>query len=74
MGKDHLWLLEAPVRTMILQMYTPLCTSQCWGRQTPHGLGVCMRMHLVNGTGNSPVSGTADPRSSPTRQVIRRLR
>ena len=23
-------------------------------------------MHLVNGTGNSPVSGTADPRSSQT--------
>ena len=26
-----------------------------------HGLGVCIWMHLVNGTGNSPVSGTADP-------------
>ena len=25
-----------------------------------HGLGVCIRMHLVNGTGNS-LSGTADP-------------
>ena len=40
----------------------------------PHGLGVCIWMHLVNGTGNSPVSGMADPRSSQTAQVIRGLR
>ena len=40
----------------------------------PHGLGVCIWMHLVNGTGNSPVSGTAHPRSSQTGQVIRGLR
>ena len=40
----------------------------------PHGLGGCMWMPLVNGTGNSPVSGTADPRSSQTGQVIRGLR
>ena len=40
----------------------------------PHGLGGCIWMHLVNGTGNSPVSGTADPRSSQTGQVIRGLR
>ena len=39
----------------------------------PHGLGGCMWMPLVNGTGNSPVSGTADPRSSQTGQVIRGL-
>ena len=32
------------------------------------------RVHLVNGTGNSPVSGTADPRSSQTGHVIRGLR
>ena len=32
------------------------------------------RVHLVNGTGNSPVSETADPRSSQTGQVIRGLR
>ena len=31
-------------------------------------------MHLVNGTGNSPSSGTADPRSSQAGQVIRGLR
>ena len=30
--------------------------------------------HPLNGTGNSPVSGTADPRSSQTGQVIRGLR
>ena len=40
----------------------------------PHGLGVCIWMPLVTGTGNSPVSGTADPRSSQTGQVIRGLR
>ena len=34
----------------------------------------CTWMPLVNGTGNSPVSGTADPRSSQTGQVIRGLR
>ena len=44
--------------------------TQCWSRQTQHGLGVCIGMHLVNGT----VSGTADPRSSQTGQVIRGLR
>ena len=42
-------------------MHTPARTSQCWSRQTPHELGVCIWMHLVNGTGNSPVSATADP-------------
>ena len=26
-------------------------------RQTQHGLGVCICMHLVNGTGNSPSPG-----------------
>ena len=36
--------------------------------------GGCIWMPLVNGTGNSPVSGTADPRSSQTGQVIRGLR
>ena len=40
----------------------------------PHGLGVCIWMHPVNGTGQQPVSGTADPRSSQTGQVIRGLR
>ena len=40
----------------------------------PHGLGLCLWMPLVNGTGNSPVSMTADPRSSQTGQVIRGLR
>ena len=48
-------LLEAPVRKMILQMHTPAArTIQCWSRQTQHGIGVCIWMHLVNGTGNSP--------------------
>ena len=31
-------------------------------------------MHLVNGTGQQPVSGTADPRSSQTGQLIQGLR
>ena len=36
-------------------------TSQCWSRQTPHGLGVYIWMHLVNGTGNSPSLGRPTP-------------
>ena len=54
-------LLEATVRKIILQMHTPARSSQCWSRQTQHGLGVCIGMHLVTGKGNSPVSGTDDP-------------
>ena len=56
-GKDkreRLWLLEAPVRKII---HTLASTSQCWGRQTQHGLGVCIWMHLVNGMGNNPSPG-----------------
>ena len=34
-GKNHLWLFEAPVRNMILQMHTPARSSHCWSRQTP---------------------------------------
>ena len=49
--------LEAPVRKIILQMHTPARSSQCWSWQTQHGLGVCIWMHLVNGTGNSPPVG-----------------
>ena len=30
-----LWLFEAPVRKIILQMHTPARTGQCWRRQTP---------------------------------------
>ena len=41
----------------ILQMHCPARTSQCWSRQTQHGLGVCIWMHLVNSTGNSPSPG-----------------
>ena len=63
-----------PPPQIILQMHTPARTSQCWSQKTPPGLGVCIWMHLVNGTGNSPVSGTAGPRSSQTGQVIRGLR
>ena len=37
--------------------HTPARTSQCWSQQTPHGLGVCIWMHLVNGTGDSPSPG-----------------
>ena len=58
---ESLWLLEAPVRNIILQMHTPARTSQCWSRQTQHGLGVCIWMHLVNSTGNSPSPGQPTP-------------
>ena len=46
---------------MILQMHTPARSSQCWSRQTRHGLGVCIWMHLVNGTGDSPSPGQPTP-------------
>ena len=60
---------------MILQMHTPPRAQVSAGvGKPPHGPGLCIRMPLVNGTGNSPVSGTADPRSSQTGQVIRGLR
>ena len=29
-GTESLWLLEAPVRKIILQTHTPARTSQCW--------------------------------------------
>ena len=32
-GKAALWLLEAPVRKIILQMHTPARTSRCWSRR-----------------------------------------
>ena len=44
-----------------LQMHTPARTSQCWSRQTQHGLGVCIWMHLLNGPGNSPSPGRPTP-------------
>ena len=68
-GKNHLWLLEAPVRKTILQMHTPARTSQCWSRQTP---AWTRSVHLDapgQWHGQQPVSGTADPRSSQTGQV-----
>ena len=34
-GKESLWLSDAPVRKIILQMHTPARTSQCGSRQTP---------------------------------------
>ena len=42
----------------------PARTSQCLSRQTPHRLGVCMWMHLVNGMGNSPSLGQPTPEES----------
>ena len=56
-----LWLLEAPVRKIILQMHTPARTSQCWSRQTP---AWTRSVHLDapgQRHGQQPVSGTADP-------------
>ena len=45
------------MREIIPQMHT---VSAGVGKP-PQGLGVCIWMPPVNGTGNSPVSGTADP-------------
>ena len=47
-------------------MHTPVRASQCGSRQTQHGLRVCIWMHLVNGTGNSPSPGL-----SPTPGVVK---
>ena len=55
--KGSLWVSEAPGRKIILRVHTLAHTSQCWSRQTPHGLRVCIWMYLVNGTGNSPSLG-----------------
>ena len=55
------WLLEAPVRKIILQMHTPARSSQCWSRQTP---AWTRSVHLDapgQRHGQQPVSGTADP-------------
>ena len=56
-GEESFRLSEGPVRKIILQMHTPVGTSQCWSQQPRHGLGMCIWMHLVNGTGNSPSLG-----------------
>ena len=54
-GLSHrLQIPPPPVRKMFLQMHTPVRTSQSWSLQTQHGLGVCIWMPLVNGTGDSP--------------------
>ena len=62
-GKESLWLSEAPVSKIILQMHTPARTSQCWSRQTPAWTlhGVCIWMPLVNGTGNRLSPGQPTP-------------
>ena len=53
-------LLQAPVRE-ILQIHTPVRTGPYWSRQTQHGLGVSIWMHLVNGAGSSPSLGQPTP-------------
>ena len=53
-GKESLWLLEAPVRKVIPQVGAGV-------GKPPHGLGGCIWMHLVNGTGNGPSPGQPTP-------------
>ena len=64
-----MWLLQAPVRKLDLQMHTPARTSQCRSWQTQHGLTVCISIQLVNGTGNS-LSAGQPALDSQTGQVI----
>ena len=66
-GKDKkkreriITVVRRPCQKIILQLHTPVCTSQCWSWQTQHGLRVYIWMHLVNGTGNSPSLGQPTP-------------
>ena len=60
-GKESLWLSEAPVKKNIWQMHTPARTSPQESAQTQYGLEVCIRMHLVNGTGSSLSLGQPTP-------------
>ena len=69
-----MWVLEAPVRKMIPQMHTPERSSQCWSLQTPAWTRSVHPDAPGQRHGQQPVSGTADPRSSQTGQVIRGLR
>ena len=56
-GKESLWLLEAPVRKNYPADAHPSAHESVLESANPHGLGVCIWMHLVNGTGNSPSPG-----------------
>ena len=68
-GKESLRLLEAPVRKIILQMHTPARTSQCWSRQTRHGL--CVHLNAPGQRhGQQSVSGTADPGADLCLRVV----
>ena len=77
-GKDKRERLIVGVRSLCQEHdtadHTPARTSQCWSRQTPHGLGVCIWMHLVNGMGNSPSLGQPTPGVVKTGQIIQGLR
>ena len=72
-----MWLLEAPVRKIILQMHTAARTSQCWSRQTqwmtpPHGVHHALPMGrhpLVPGQGwRNP--GSADTHLAASRAMV----
>ena len=58
----------------IPQMHTPARSSQCWSRQTPAWTRIVHLDAPGQRHGQQPISGTADPRSSQTGQVLRGLR
>ena len=61
-GKESLWLLEAPVRKIILQMHTPVRTSQCWLESANPAWTRSVHLDAPGQRhGQQPVSGTADP-------------
>ena len=66
--------VEAPVRKIILQMHTPVRTRQCWSLETPACTPSVQLDAPGQRHGRQPVSGTADPLSSPTGKVIPGLR
>ena len=73
-GKESLWVLEAPVRKILLQMHTPARTSQCWSLQTPPMDSECASGYTWSTARATARLQDSRPRSSQTGQVIQGLR
>ena len=66
---DEEWENRERIRVVVISpcqgnpadTHTPVRTGPYWSRQTRHGLGVSIWMHLVNGAGSSPSLGQPTP-------------